>query len=287
MSLSYAEIERHLVAALPELRQPVERLRIDWFSAPGETEPPGQYIVLSDTYSCGLHSLIAAEPTMPQRERLLQRFIDFGERMMACEQPLRSLGIDALGETLQQHSEGGALVVRFGGPALSRWWASYGGLFDSVDEAGPIDIWGVREALVAAAPGATLTMLPGISHPADHRRLDALQSARGDPAGRVLLAAFGTSHPLLVASASSVACSETDLQDLAKRLAEARGGETPNGSPAPTYWQIPLGERVWNMDEPHEPHKRLTEDIWIHPSARRLTSQALAVIAGRRPPARR
>lgn len=266
--LRYVDALAPLLQALPELRPPYERLVDDWDNFGGE--PPGQYIVFSDTYGTMLEVVLTLPERTPGRERLLRRTIDFGERMLQSQdRAVADLAIDALAERLDGHPAGRAVAEQFGGPRLKQWFASY----SSDDWQRPlpdeiIDLWGVRREITSLLPATPPHEIPGISHPAPYLALDSVEDARQVSDGTVILASFGTTRLYVVARATHVACDDDTLGRAARELAEIIGGEDPRGDPAARYLRIPLHERVWNMDRGQHRHTRLDDKPWTADSLR-------------------
>jgi hypothetical protein len=271
MSLRFDTVGLALVAALPELSPCIDRLVADWDNFEGE--PPGQYLVF-DTYRVWIEVLAGLRhPPDAEARELARRAFAFAEEMLSSEDlALRSLAIDACAETLPGTRRGHRLVDEFGGPALQRWIAEFGGAPDRPEqEPEVIDLWGVREVLAAHLPHLNLDDLPGISQPADQHRLRSLADARASDDGVVLLHAFGTSGMFVLARTLVVRCGEDALQELAQELAPVSHPNDADvlarGRLSVAYFNIPTGERVWNMTIASDHHARLTDDIdlWVAP----------------------
>ncbi len=279
--LQYVKAHQAMLDALPELRPCYERLFNDWDNFGGE--PPGEYIVFADTFG-RLVEILATLPTETRGQLdVLQRAIDFGEQMLASrDDAVRSLGIDALAETLDGHPAGATIARDLGGKELRRWFASY----STDDWVRPwpdeiIDLWGVREALAPLLPDLALTDIPGISHPADYRSLGSLSEAKRTVDGVALLSTFGTTRLYVVCPAPLIACDDAALQQTALDIAATTGGEDPGGDPGVRYRRIPTGERVWNMDAGANRHSRLGDDPWIADHLHGLRSAILDVLSAR------
>jgi hypothetical protein len=77
--LRYRTVHEDLIAALPALRRPYERLFSDWDDFDGE--PPGQYIVFPDTRGTLLQVVLTLDEGTPGRDALLRRALDFVETL--------------------------------------------------------------------------------------------------------------------------------------------------------------------------------------------------------------
>lgn len=278
--LRYGTVHEDLVEAIPELSEPYRRLFEDWDNFGGE--PPGQYIVLSDTYGTMLEVALTLPGETPGRVALLRRALEFGESMLnASDDAVRSLAIDALAERLDGHPEGREVAQALGGPSLRRWFAAY----STADWERPpadeiIDLWGVREAISPLFPATPTPELPGISYPSSSPVLDSLEVARSKPDGVVMLAAYGTTYPYVVVRAAEVGAEPNALDALAVRLAGLIGGDQPAGDPRAQYRRVPAGERVWNMHRDEERHARLWDEPWVVDSLGALREPILAVVRG-------
>lgn len=278
--LRYGTVHEDLVDAFTELREPYTRLFQDWDNFGGE--PPGQYIVFSDTFGTMLEVALTLPEQTPGRRELLRRALDFGEAMLSAnDDAVRSLAIDALAERLDGHPAGREVAQAFGGPSLRSWFAAY-----SADdwERPPadeiIDLWGVREAISPLLPATPTHELPGISYPSSSPTLESLEAARSLPDGVVMLAAYGTTHPHAVVRAAEVGAEPSALDALAVRLAGLVGGDHPAGGLRAQYRRVPAGERVWNMHRGEERHTRLWDEPWVADSLSAVREPILAVVRG-------
>jgi hypothetical protein len=271
-ALNYATVRDALKAEFPELRDPIARLEADW-----PDEPVGEYILFEDILGNYFDVLLALSPSS-ERDTLLSRSFAFLERMCAADDPqLVNLAAVALCEVIEGVAGWVSSAERFAGPATWRH------LDRSMEAAGGtgeiIDLWGVREAI--AAQGLKLSSLPGVSHPADHRRLDTLDAAQRHAEGVAILSTYGTSQPLAVMRAAGARAPAAGLDALAVALADDLGGEEPLGAPGAHYFAIPAGERVWRMHRGDDEHGRLTSKLWLHPElSRSARKTANAVIRG-------
>jgi hypothetical protein len=278
--LRYRTVHEDLLAALPDLRAPYQRLFDDWDTGGGE--PPGQYIVFSDTYGKLLEVTLTLREGTAGREEVLRQALDFGEAMLSApDAAVNDLAIDALAERLDGHPDGRAVAERLGGPALRAWFKAYG----QADWQGPepdeiIDLWGVREAIAPRFPGTRPHELPGISYPSASPDLESLDAARAAKDAVVMLAAYGTTHLCAVMRANEVGADPATLDDLAVQLAEIVGGELPRGGPSTKYLRIPRGERVWNMHTGDERHCRLWDEPWVADPLRPWRAGIFAVLRG-------
>jgi len=279
--LRYLSVHEALLTRFPELAAPCQRLFDDWDNYGGE--PPGQYIVFSDTYGTLLEIALSLPSETTGRNELLSRACDFGEQMLRSRSDaVRSLAIDALAETLDGHPDGPSAAARYGGPELKAWFAGYSSSAlerPSCDEI--IDLWGVRASIAPMLPETPLTEIPGISHPQAHSALGSLPEARAQHDGAVLLAGFGTTRLYLASRAIEVECDEATLEQAARDLADAVGGEDPSGGPSARYCRIPYGERVWNMDRGSARHTRLDDAMWIADRFESLRGSLVDLLAGR------
>lgn len=269
----YRTAHEDLLAALPELRRPYERLIADWDDFDGK--PPGQYTVFPDLLGTLLEVVLTLEEGTPGREKLLRRALDFAETLFGGE--CESLAIDAVGETLNRHPAGRRVAERLGGPRLQAWFAAHGG--DGVRRDEIIDLWGVRAELAPRLPAMPLPAIPGISHPADHLALGSLAEARAvDDGAAAILSTFGTTRLYVVVRAGDVALDDAQLDRLAKDIAASLGGEDVQGNPGLRLRRIPFGERVWNMGAGHA---RLQAEPWVADALGAARTQLLDYITGR------
>ncbi|MGH3021309.1 MAG: hypothetical protein ACRDNR_14315, partial [Gaiellaceae bacterium] len=72
--LRYRTVHEDLVDVLPELGEPYRRLFQDWDNFGGE--PPGQYIVFSETYGTMLEVALTLPDQTPGRAELLRRALE-------------------------------------------------------------------------------------------------------------------------------------------------------------------------------------------------------------------
>jgi hypothetical protein len=279
--LRYRTVHEDLIAALPELRRPYERLFADWDNFQGE--PPGQYIVF-DTLGTLIQVVLTLDEDTPGRDDVLRRALKFAETMFGgADGEVEGLAIDSVAETLSNHPAGRQAAERLGGPQLNAWFASY-----AVDpREGPpddeiIDLWGVRAELDPLLPATPLAAIPGISHPADHLALDSVNAARAVDDGAVLLSTFGTTRLYVVIRTAHIAIDEERLDRAAQDIAAFVGGEDPHGEPGLRLRRIPIGERVWNMNAGAEKHTRLYREPWVADELGAVRSPLLAYIAGQR-----
>ncbi|MEA2129715.1 MAG: hypothetical protein QOJ85_2606 [Solirubrobacteraceae bacterium] len=271
--LTYATVRAALTEALPAFGDPVARLEAEWADDPAAL---GEYIVFEDVFGAYFEVLLSIAPSAC-RDRLLARSFAFLERLMsAADRDVVNLGAVGVCERLECLAAWRALADRFAGPATRRT-LDPGAVGAGSGEV--IDLWGVREAL--AAEGLELAGLPGVSHPAEHRRLQSLDEARSHPEGVTILSSFGTSSPLLVAPAAGIRASAAALAALAGELARDLGGEETEGDPRAHFFAIPPGERVWRMHRGDEEHGRLGDDLWLHPDlAEPASERARAIVLG-------
>jgi hypothetical protein len=252
--MRYETVQRELIAALPELRAPRDRLVADWLTF--DVTPPDESTVFAGTLTPLLEIVLALDPATPGRDAVLERILGFRDAMVASGDPrLAGLAAEAVSETLARHEAGEG-------------------------EEEPADLWGVRAELADRLPRTPLQAIPGISHPADHLGLESLDAARDAPDGTVLLSTFGTTRLYVVVRADEVALDSARLHRAARDLAEYLGDD-PEGEPAMRLRRIPLGERVWNMDDGESRHGRLRAEPWIAPSLRSLRHAILDHLAAR------
>jgi hypothetical protein len=280
--MRYRTVHEDLIRTIPELRLPYERLVADWLEF--DNRPPGQYVVFSGTIEPLVEVAVNLEPGTPGRDQVLRRAFDFAEAMLASADPqLAGLAIDAVAEPLARQPGGVEAVGTLGGSRLQRWVARHGAAHTR--PGGPaeelIDLWGVRAELARLLPDTPLQAIPGISHPADHLRIEVLDDARAAPDGTILLSTFGTTRLYVVARAEDIALDADRLHRAARDLAEFMGGEDPFGEPAMRMRRIPLGERVWNMDDGENRHGRLRAEPWIAAPLEHLREEILDHLAGR------
>jgi hypothetical protein len=261
--MHYRTVHEDLLAAFPELREPYRRLFDDWDNFGGE--PPGQYIVFSDTFGTMLEVALASPERTAGREEVLRRACDFGEEMLrASDAAVHDLGIDALAERLDNRRGGPAVAEQVGGPSLRAWFSAYSSSdWDRPADDEIIDLWAVREAVSHLFPDTPTHQLPGISYPSASLDLGSLDAARAYEDGAVLLSAYGTTHLCAVIRAMEVGAAPRTLDELALQLAALVGGDLPKGSPSAKYRRIPRGERVWNMDWDAERHCRFWDEAWV------------------------
>jgi hypothetical protein len=278
--LQYRTVHEDLVEALPELRLPRDRLVADWLEF--DTELPGQHIVFDGTLQTLVEIVLTLEPGTPGRDELLRRALDFAEAMLAArDRGLEELALDAVAETLAGHPAGRDAADAFGGPRLRRWMTRHAGDYDPAANEDLIDLWGVRAELAPLLPDTPLQAIPGISHPADYMKIETLDAARDLPDGTVLLSTFGTTRLYVVVRAEQVALDTARLHRAARDLADYVGGDDPTGEPAMRLRRIPLGERVWNMDDGEDRHGRLRNEPWIAAALHPLREAILDHLAGR------
>jgi hypothetical protein len=273
-------VHEDLVKAFPELGEPYRRLFEDWDNFQGQ--PPGQYIVFSDTYGTMLEVALTLPVETPGRTELLRRAFEFGESMLdASDDAVVSLAIDALAETLDVHPEGRELAETLGGRALRRWFDAYSTAdWERSATEEIIDMWGVRQAISPLFPVTPTHELPGISYPSSSPVLDSLEVARSIPEGVVMLASYGTTRPYVVVRTADVGADPNALDALTERLAGLVGAVEPAGKLRAQFRQVPVGERVWNMHRGTERHARLWHEPWVHDSLGALREPILAVARG-------
>jgi hypothetical protein len=279
--MNYETAHQHLAAALPELKPCIDRLVADWVL----DEPPGQYLVF-DTYRVWLQALVDVASDDADARALLRRALDLAQEMLTSDDPeLRYLAMDAA-EALCEVPGAHEIVEEIGGPAVRGWMAEFGG-DPNLPRQDPeiIDLWGVREVLADRLPNIPLHQLPGITQPADHHLLRSLSDARASVDGVVLLHTFGKGGMFVLARASVVSCDEGSLQNLAAELAPIHHPKDADvltrGKPGVAYFDIPTGERVWNMTIGSERHARLDAaiDVWVAPELIDLDAQIRAQLA--------
>jgi hypothetical protein len=270
---------------MPELRPCVDRLVADWDDFGGD--PPGQYSVFPDTYAVWIKILVILVIRRDVGRPLLQRALDFGEEMLTSgDADLVGLAIDCCAEQMDIIPGGRELAARIGGPALRRWMAEYSRDDWERTEPGIIDLWGVREVVAGLLPQLPLADIPGITQPADHHRLGSLAAAHSSRDGMVMLYAFGKSGMFVLARSSIVHCGEADLLNLAVELAPHHHRNDTDvltrGQLGARYFDIPTGEKVWNMTVGNERHARLTEDtdLWVGPRLEHLRDAIRSRLAG-------
>ena len=281
--MKYETAHRDLAAELPELQPCIDRLVTDWNNF-GD-EPPGQYIVF-DTYRVWLEVLVGPASDDADARALLRRALDLAQDMLTSDdQELRYLAMDAA-EALCELPGAHQMVEEIAGPAVRGWLPEFGGKPNlSPQDPEIIDLWGVREVLADRLPHIALHELSGITQPADHHRLRSLSDARASADGVVLLHAFGTSGMFVLARASVVSCDEGSLRDLAAELAPIHHPKDAvvltRGKPGVAYFDIPTGERVWNMTIGSQRHARLDAaiDMWVAPELIDREAQVRAQLA--------
>jgi hypothetical protein len=274
-----------LVQAFPELRICRERAVAGWGG-----ESPGQYIDFSELLGTLGQILMAMVEVagmpkdVPGRERLLERFFDFAEQLLASDdREARYLGMDMLEGVITPYWAGYEAVEEFAGQEVKRWWASAREDFHLPDGEYEeiLDTEGVRAAIAPLLPTVPLNDIPGISHPADYLSLGSLEEVQQKPDGAVLLAAYGTNHPFVVARAASVDATHDVLDEAAQDVAEHLGGDAPQGAPGAVYRLIPHGERVWQMDVGDDAATRLYDDPWVRDELQPWNTSILDLLAGR------
>jgi len=285
LSRLYHEADELLLRALPELRPSYRRHLAEW--AP---DRPGHYLVYAFNMGCFLEILLAM-PSSPARDRLVQRTFDFVERLLLSgEHDVRDLGFITVYEGMDTWWI--ARAAPFIGPAgcaeLDDWLPDWRrSIVDSVP-ADPVraifDSYGVRKDIFRAmrSEGVALGAVPGVSSLESRTRLDSLDRARRAK-GAVVLSCYGTTRPYVVGPATTVACDEAALIQLARDLAEIVNEEPRQYEKARSVcYLIPMGERVPNMRSEEEPDGRYRGKLWIasHFVARDLTAPILQVLAG-------
>jgi len=279
-SIAYRDAHEAMLSAFPELAPCHRRLVEDWDDFGGE--PPGQYIVLPDVLGTFLEVLLGLPPATRGRDELLRRVFALGEAMLASrDEETRSLAIDWLCETAQDHPRGKRETLRLGGSHARSWFEHRGSDPLLGLRSDPIDLWGVREIVASLLPTLALADLPGTtSH--DINAEPSLEAVQRGPNGVVLLGTFGLAHLYVVSLADQVHCSEPALTQLARDLCLLTGGEEPHGQPSAGFRRIPPGERVWNMRQGEEEHGRLGETPWVHERFTASQTAILEVLAQRR-----
>lgn len=279
-AIRFETADQALIAALPELQPCLDRLVTDWDDFEGER--PGPYLLFAP-YRTWVEVLCGSALRDDEARRLLRRAFQLAEQMLTSDDlELRYLAIDACPEVLCRLAGGYEVAELLGGPALRDWMSRYcrptGGR-TPFPEPEIVDEWGVREALAALLPRMPMQDLPGITEPAEHHRIRDLAAAKLSENGVVVLHAFGKSGLLIVARASLVRCDVGTLDLLAAEVAPLRYPADPavlsRGTPTTSYFDIPAGERVWNMKIAAERHARLTSDIdlWVAPELADRTAE--------------
>jgi hypothetical protein len=288
-SLSYQGVHLALLAALPELQPCFDRLISDWGTSEGQ--PLGQYPTFEDTYSVWVKALVGLAAKDEGARALLQRAIDFAEQMLSSDDgEVVGLGIDSCAEWLDIMLGGRELAREMGGPALRRWMSTYSRDDWERTDQEIIDLWGVREVIAGLLPQVPLPEIPGITQPADHHRLGSLAEARANADGAVVLCAYGKSGLFVLARASAVNCDDGHLAQMALELAPVhRPGDRTvmdRGGPTTLYFEVPSGERVWNMTVGADEHGRLTPeiDLWVAPKLEHLRHRVNRRLADPDPP---
>jgi hypothetical protein len=167
---------------------------------------------------------------------------------------------------------GREVAAEMGGPALHQWMAKYSRDDWTRTNREIIDLWGVREVIATQLPEVPLCEIPGITQPAEHHFLESLGDAQASADGVVMLYAFGMSGMFVLARGSVVHCGEDKLIRLAVELApvhhKSDADVLTRGEPGVLYFDIPVGEKVWNMTIGAERHACLNPeiDIWVAPS---------------------
>jgi hypothetical protein len=236
--LRYRTVHEDLIAALPELRRPYERLFADWDDFDGE--PPGQYIVFPDSLGTLLQVVLTLDEGTPGRDALLRRALDFAETMLGCpEEAVEGVAIDSVAETLENHPSGRQAAERFGGPRLNAWFALYSDTYwDGQPDDEIIDLWGVRAELDVLLPGTPLDAIPGISHPADYLALGSLDEARAVDDGRSCSRRSGLRVSTWSSARPTSPSTDAGLDQAAKdiaRLRRRRGSAGRAGTPSPPH----------------------------------------------------
>jgi len=276
--IAYQRASQALAAGFPELVLCVRVLEDDWDNFGGK--PPGRYIVFSDVLGTFFEVLLALPREVPGRDDLLRRVFAFGEEMLASgDEETRSLVIDWLCESAENHPRGKDEVDRLGGSEVRHWFERYGSHPLAGLTADPIDLWGVREVIASLLPAVALTELSGTTDYKIHAE-PSLAAVRQGRDGVALLGAFGLSHLYAVWLAHRVGAPEPALHQLARDLAEVAGGEEPRGEPEAAFQRIPLGERVWNMETEEDRPCRLSQEPWVHPRFDEWSDSVVAVMTG-------
>lgn len=269
-SMTYQNVDRHLIEALPALLVPHARCIAQDFDG----EHPGQYNVFEPIFRDCLDILLAL-PASPARDDLLRRGFAFVELMLHSPDPqVPNLAKIAVFEG--QSVWWFARAVAFIGPAArdfldvfeKRWCEAAGTLAEPAPDLDVIDLFGVREALfrVLGSEVAGLPAIPGVGAPYRWRELASLDVARRVPHGVVFLSCFGTSIPLLLAPIAAVACGPVALLQLARDLAAHVPAEQDASEQAKsTCFAIPIGERVRCMQRDDRKPGRYDGTLWIAP----------------------
>jgi len=286
--MTYQNIDRHLVEALPALLVPHARCLAQDFDG----EHPGQYNVFEPVFRACLDILLAL-PAGPARDDLLRRAFVFVELLL--QSPDREVPTLAKIAVFEGQSRWWfARATAFIGPAArafldvyeERWRGATEPRAPPDPEREVIDLFGVREALLRAlgAEVAGLPAIPGVGAPYKWQRLVELHAARRNPDAVVFLSCFGTGDPLVVAPVAAVACGPVALLQLARDLA-ARARPEPDGREyaVSACYAIPVGERVWRLRVGEQENGRYTGALWFAP---RLLAQGVGghveqVLAGR------
>lgn len=260
--LRYRTVHEQLIEALPELLRPYQRLFDDWDDFGGE--PPGQYHVFADLLGTMLEVLLSLPGGTSGRDELLGRALRFAEQMLGSESgEVHGLAMDAVAETLNNHPAGLETAERLGGPQLKRWFGAAGRRVPGAPDDEIIDLWGVRAEVEPLLPTIELPQVPGISHPAKYLALPTLAEAQGVEDAAVLLSAYGTTRPYVIARANAVHVSEERLREVAEAIAVRFVGDDQRGRPDVHLRRIPRDERVWNMNTGNDHHTRLGDEPWI------------------------
>jgi len=268
-AIQYETAHLDLLKAIPELQTPFDRQVADWDNFGGE--PPGQYLVFQNLLETWLQVLLSAPTESTGRSEALRRTMTFGERLLSSsDSGVRDLGSEAYVYPFV-FSRNRAVADLLGGPELKAILHKYHSAPIENENTDFIDIWGVREFLAPLLPGLEIYELAGISHPADHYELSSLDEARGSDDGAVVLCDFGHTYVYMVARAAMIDTNDSNLQEAAQALAphfrfmheDGVLNEHEVRSPRARYFTIPRHERLWNMTEDGEPHKRFDSDLWI------------------------
>jgi hypothetical protein len=266
--------EHLLLSDFPELARPHASLMLLEGGAPG-----GQ-IVFEMLFATFIEILLAM-PKMPLRDLMVERAFRFIEAMLGSP----AAAARGLASTCVLEGRDAWWVARahaFLGPlAAAELARKHGGALPKADadpdpEREIIDLYGVRDAILARDHELTPERVPGISAPRAWERLLSLVEAQRDPLGAIFLACSGTSTPLVICSAAEVRCSEPALTALSRILA-ARLHRQPS-SASVTFVRLWPGERVWAMDTGESRHGRWRGLRWIDP---RLSAVNLDLAIGR------